>query len=226
MSEAESRIAPFGADREVSRQNFLKTAAWAGAALSAAGITGFGVAVREAHAVHEGYLALGGPGYDAAGDVAIFQFAYQLELLEGTFYDMGVNAGITTGAALDQIAAIRDHEMAHAETIATTLQDLGAAVPATPQFTYPPGTFSDYAAFLELANTFEPVGIGAFSGAAPAIQNKELLSAAGSILGVECEHWNAIKILRGVQPPNNVAFEEALPLPAVQEAVAPFGITG
>ena len=32
-------------------------------------------------------------------------------------------------------------------------------------------------------------------------------------------------ILQGVDPPNNVAFEEALPLAAVLEAGAPFGIT-
>ena len=54
MSEVESRgLIAF--DRETSRRNFLKTAAWAGAALSAAGIGGFGVAVRQAHAVHAGY---------------------------------------------------------------------------------------------------------------------------------------------------------------------------
>lgn len=217
MSEAESRVAPV-MDREHSRRNFLKTAAWAGAALSAAGISGFGVAVREAHAVHEGYAAV--------GDVGILQFAYQLELLEGTFYDMGVNAGITTGAELDQIAAIRDHEMAHADAIAGVLESLGEAVPETPQFTFPAGTFEDYAAFLELAATFEPVGIGAYQGAAPALVSKDILASAISIHNAECQHRCAINILQGIDPPNDLAVEEALPIADVQEAVAPFGITG
>ena len=129
MSEVESRI-PLGMGREVSRRNFLKTAAWAGTAFSAIGIGGFGVAVRRAEA-------------------------------------RGVEAGLIKNTFLDQIVAIRDHEMAHADAIATTLGDLGADVPATPQFTFPNGTFDDAATFLELAATFEAVGIGAYQSGAP-----------------------------------------------------------
>src|SRR3712207_9189957 len=87
MSEVDSRI-PVGMDQEVSRRNFLKTAAWTGAAFSAMGIGGFGVAVRRAEAQGE-YKT-----YEGLGDAAILQFAYQLELLEGTFYAEGVNAGL------------------------------------------------------------------------------------------------------------------------------------
>jgi hypothetical protein len=219
MSEVESRI-PLGIDREVSRRNFLKTAAWTGAAFSAMGIGGFGVAVRRAEAQGE-YKT-----YEGLGDAAILQFAYQLELLEGTFYAEGVKAGIFKDAFLEQIVAIRDHEMAHADAIATTLGDLGADIPATPQFTFPPGTFGDAAAFLELAATFEPVGIGAYQGAAPALQSKDILAAAISIHNAECQHRCAINILNLVNPPNDLAFEEALPLEDVQAAVEPFGITG
>lgn len=219
MSEPESRVYPM--DREISRRNFVKTAAAAGAALSAAGIGGFGMAVRYAEAQDQPYKT-----YEGLGDAAILQFAYLLELLEGTFYDMGVNAGIFDGNNLAQIAALRDHEMAHADAIAQTLGQLGAQVPAKPQFTFPNGTFGDTGAFLKLANTFEPVGIGAYQGAAPALESKDILAAAISIHNAECQHWTAIKILRETNPPNNVDFEEALPLPKVQEAVKPFGITG
>jgi hypothetical protein len=209
--------------REYSRQNFLKTAGWATAAIGAAGIGGFGIAARYANAQDgdQPYTT-----YQGLGDVAILQFAYLLEQLEGIFYQTGADAGIFDEFTVTQIAAIRDHEIAHAEAIAATLGSLGAEVPATPQFTYPDGVFSDPAAFLELAATFEPVGIGAYQGAAPALESKEILAAAISIHNAECQHRCAINILSGVNPPNNVAFEEALPLPAVQEAVAPFGITG
>ena len=219
MSEVESRI-PLGIDREVSRRNFLKTAAWTGAAFSAMGIGGFGVAVRRAEAQGE-YKT-----YKGLGDAAILQFAYLLELLEGTFYAEGVKAGLFKDAFLEQIVAIRDHEMAHADALAATLGDLGEDVPATPEFTFPDGAFSDAAAFLELAATFEPVGIGAYQGAAPALQSKDILAAAISIHNAECQHRCAINILNLIVPPNNVAFEEALPLQDVQAAVEPFGITG
>ena len=219
MSEVESRV-PIGLDRETSRRNFLKTAAWTGAAFSAMGIGGFGVAVRRAEAQGE-YKT-----YEGLGDAAILQFAYQLELLEGTFYAEGVEAGLFEDAFLEQIVAIRDHEMAHADAIATTLGELGAEVPATPQFTFPNGTFTDPTAFLELAATFEPVGIGAYQGAAPALQSKDILAAAISIHNAECQHRCAINILNLINPPNDLAFEEALPIEDVQAAVKPFGITG
>ena len=79
---------------------------------------------------------------------------------------------------------------------------------------------------MQLAATFEPVGIGAYGGAAAALQSKDLLAAALSIHNVECQHRVAINILQGVQPPNNLAVEPSLPLGAVQQAVGPFGITG
>jgi hypothetical protein len=219
MSGVESRV-PIGLDRETSRRNFLKTAAWTGAALSAMGIGGFGVAVRRAEAEGE-YKT-----YEGLGDAAIVAFAYQLELLEGTFYAEGVKAGIFKDAFLEQIVAIRDHEMAHADALATTLGQLGEEVPATPQFTFPGGTFGDAATFLELAATFEPVGIGAYQGAAPALKSKDILAAAISIHNAECQHRCAINILNLINPPNDLAFEVALPLQKVQAAVKPFGITG
>lgn len=217
MSGVESRI-PVRLDRETSRRNFLKTAAWTGAAFSAMGIGGFGVRRAEAQGEYKTYQ---GPG-----DAAILQFAYQLELLEGTFYDEGVGAGLFKDAFLDQIVAIRDHEMAHADAIAKTLGQLGAEVPATPEFTFPNGTFGDAATFLELAATFEPVGIGAYQGAAPALSSADILAAAISIHNAECQHRCAINLLNLVNPPNDLAFEKALPLQKVQEAVKPFGITG
>src|SRR5918998_1713367 len=178
MSGVESRV-PIGMDREVSRQNFLKKAAWTGAAFSAMGIGGFGIAVSRAEAQAQAYES-----YQGLGDAAILQFAYLLEQLEGVFYDEGVNAGLFKGAFLDQVAV------------------------------------------LELAATLEPVGIGASQGAAPALESKDILAAAISIHNAECQHRAAINILNLISPPNQVAFEEALPLEDVQAAVEPFGITG
>ncbi len=215
MNGMESRVA-IGLDREHSRRNFLKTAAWAGAALSAAGIGGFGVAVREAHATHEGFVPL--------GDAGILQFAYQLELLEGNFYAIGADSGLFVDTFLDQIAVIRDHEFAHAEAIAATLGDLGAEVPAEPEFTFPDDATADPATFLGYAATFEPVGIGAYQSAAVALESKDILAAAISIHNAECQHRCAISVMNLFVPPNDVAFEEALTLQQVQDAVAPFGI--
>ncbi len=156
------------------------------------------------------------------GDAAILQLAYQLEILEGTFYAVGRDSGLFQGPALAQIAELSAHEFAHADVLAGALGALGAALPPTDQLVLPPTP--DAATFLGLAATLEPVGIGAYQGAAPAIQDKSLLPTALSIHNAECQHWNAIKILNGVVPPNNVALEQALPLGAVIAAGAPFGV--
>ena len=221
MSGTESRVSPVTIDREYSRRNFLKTAAWTGAAISAMGIGGFGVAVRRAEAQAQAYKT-----YQGLGDAAILQFAYQLELLEGNFYAVGVEAGLFKDAFLEQVIAIRDHEMAHADAIAATLGDLGEEVPAEPNLIFPEDATANPENFLGYAATLEPVGIGAYQGAAPALKSKDILAAAISIHNAECQHRCAINIMNLVQPPNDLAFEEALPLEAVQKAVKPFGITG
>ena len=221
MSGVDSRMSSIGLDREVSRRNFVKTAAAATAALTAAGIGGFGLATRSANAQDAPYTT-----YQSLGAADIVSFAYLLEQLEGTFYTMGADAGIFDGATLDQIAAIRDHELAHIDALAGILNEVGAPIPATPEFTFPDGVFTDPGAFLQLAATFEPVGVGAYQGAAPVLIGSEYLAPALSIHNAEAQHVVGINILLGVDPPANTAFTEALPLPAVQEAVAPFGITG
>ena len=219
MYVADGRVGPIAVDRETSRRNFLKTAAWTGAAISAMGIGGFGVAVKQADAQGTPYKS-----YEGLGDAAILQFAYQLELLEGNFYAIGADSGLFRSTFLDQIAVISDHEFAHADAIAKTLGQLGADVPAEPDFTFPDDATADAATFLGYAATLEPVGIGAYQGAAPALKSKDILAAAISIHNAECQHRCAIAIMNLLVPPNDRAFEEALPLGDVQAAAKPFGI--
>ena len=223
MHEAESRISPVVDREEYSRRKFLRTAAWVGAALSAAGVGGAGIFSRSAEA-QQLPTPITSPTYQGLGDGAILGFALQLERLEGTFYALGADSGLFSGPALAQVAAIRDHEMAHADFLTTTLQSLGAPVPPEPEFTLPPDALSSPAAFLGLAATLEPVGIGAYQGAAPAI-SKALLGPALSIHNVECQHRCAINVLRGIVPPNDIQFEQSLPFQAVVDAAAPFGVT-
>ena len=220
----EARAFPVEFDRgEYSRRKFLKTAAWVTAAISAAGIGGFGVATRFAGA-QDLPTPIAGPTYQGLGDGAILGFALQLERLEGTFYALGADSGLFSGPDLAQVAALRDHEMAHADFLTTTLQSLGAPVPPTPDFTLPPDALASRGAFLGLAATLEPVGIGAYQGAAPAI-SKSLLGPALSIHNAECQHRCAINILLGIVPPNDIQFEQSLPFEAVAAAAAPFGVT-
>ena len=56
-------------------------------------------------------------GQSASGDAAILNFALLLEYLESEFYVEAVNSGALTGDLLEFATVVRDHELAHVNTI-------------------------------------------------------------------------------------------------------------
>jgi hypothetical protein len=195
-----------GFARPRTRRVFLKT-------LAAASV---GAAAGTSLLTSKAFAQSGG------GDADIFNFALTLEYLEREFYQLALDAGVLSGAALGVVTALRDHEAAHVDAITAALQGAGATPVDKPQFTFPPDAFSSQASILQLAATFEPVGVGAYLGAGPMIQSPDLLEAAGTIAGVEGDHVVAVNNLVGVSPPANTAFAQALTKDQVLEAVAPF----
>ena len=195
-----------GFARPQTRRDFLKT-------LAAASV---GAAAGTSLLTSKAFAQSGG------GDADIFNFALTLEYLEREFYQRALDAGVLSGAALGVVTALRDHEAAHVDAITAALQGAGATPVDKPQFTFPQDAFSSQASILQLAATFEPVGVGAYLGAGPMIQSPDLLEAAGTIAGVEGDHVVAVNNLVGVSPPANTAFAQALTKDQVLEAVAPF----
>src|SRR5215208_7793259 len=155
-------------------------------------------------------------------DVDIANFALTLEYLEAEFYAMALDAGVLSGDALGVVENLADHEAQHVDALIGLLDSVGATPVEKPTFTFPADATSSEASILDLAATFEPVGVGSYLGAAPLISSPDILAAAGSIAGVEGEHVVAINWLLGVVPYANEAFPEALTLDEVSAAVAPF----
>ena len=195
-----------GFARPQTRRDFFKTLAAASVGAAA------GTSLLTSKAFAQG----------GGGDADIFNFALTLEYLEREFYQRALDAGVLSGAALGAVTALRDHEAAPVDAITAALQGAGATPVAKPQFTFPQDAFSSQASILQLAATFEPVGVGAYLGAGPMIQSPDLLEAAGTIAGVEGDHVVAVNNLVGVSPPANTAFAQALTKDQVLEAVAPF----
>ncbi|MDP9169133.1 MAG: ferritin-like domain-containing protein [Acidobacteriota bacterium] len=154
-------------------------------------------------------------------DVDILNFALNLEYLEAEFYTFattgkGINqfgvavsgsgtAGATTGGSQvsfsDSIIQNLALELAQDERIHVTLIQgaiaaLGGSAVAKPAINL--GAlglgFGNVNDFLTLARIFEDIGVTAYGGAAPLIQNKTILGYAARILAVEALHSGAIRL--------------------------------
>ena len=82
-------------------------------------------------------------------------------------------------------------------------------------------SFASQASFLETAQTFEDLGVGAYNGAGPMIKDKATLATAGAIVQVEGRHAGVIRFLRGEQIAPS-AFDKGLEMQEVLDAAKPF----
>jgi hypothetical protein len=158
-------------------------------------------------------------------DLEVLNYALTLEHLEYAFYRDGVGlftfGNDSRGQSIDaNLGAVRDHELAHVETLTTVVTDLGGEPVA--EATYDFGdAYTDPAAFLATAQALENTGVSAYDGAGQFLQNAELLTAAGSIVAVEARHASYLNLLNGVLPFPD-AFETPLSPEEVLEIAGPF----
>lgn len=152
------------------------------------------------------------------GDIGILNFALTLEYLESTFYAEAKRRAGASGELKSLIDLLAKDEQEHVEALAGTIKKLGGKPVAAPKFDF---AYNDTAGFLKLAQTFEDTGVSAYNGAAPAIESKEVLTAAGSIVQVEARHAAAIR-LQNKEEPAPAGFDEPLAEKQVLKAVEPF----
>ena len=152
------------------------------------------------------------------GDLDILNFALTLEYLESTFYKEAKSRAKASGELKNLIGMLAADEKEHVNALTASIKQLGGKPVAEPKFDFP---YSDTASFLKLAQTFEDTGVSAYNGAAPAIESKEVLGAAGSIVQVEARHAAAIR-LQNKEEPAPEAFDPTLDEMQVLKAVEPF----
>lgn len=152
-------------------------------------------------------------------DVDILNFALTLEHLEAEMYRQMIATGILSGKELNYFQMFGDQEAAHVTALTDALSAAGAS-PVTALASYNFPAFNNRGDILNFARIAEETGVGAYQGAAPAIQNKDYLAAAGSILQVEARHAAIIRLLAGAQPVPK-ATTDSLTIPQVQEIVNP-----
>jgi rubrerythrin len=153
------------------------------------------------------------------GDLEILNFALTLEYLEAAFYKEAAKIDDLSDDAVKAVETFGDAEQAHVDTIAGIIKQRGGKPVKAPAVDF--GDLTSEDAFLKLAVTFEDTGVSAYNGAGPALKDKELLAAAGSIVQVEARHAAAVRLLAKKDPAPD-AFDPTLTEKQVLKAVQPF----
>ena len=154
----------------------------------------------------------------AQTDLEIVNYALTLEYIEADFYAAVIESGLFTGASLDAIKTIGNHEAQHVDALLATAKKLGEPA-AKPNTTFP---LESAAKVLELAATVENLGAAAYLGQAGAIKDKAILAAAIAIHSVEARHAAALNILTGKSPTPDGAFAAPQSMDQVLPQVQPF----
>ena len=169
-------------------------------------------------------------------DLDILNFALTLEQLEATYYNEFLDeyseeevesssvAKVLTGGGNDRytiyqkIETVRDHEETHVETLTQTIEDLGGTPVEPLSYTFPYESIEEFAA---LSAQIEAVGVSAYAGAAPLIENADLIPPALSIHSVEARHTAYFNVLNTTDPFPN-AFDPARTMEEVLEIASAF----
>ena len=191
----------------ISRQSFIMRGAVTAGAVY--GLGAVGPFVR--HAIAQ----------EGGGDVEILNFALTLEYLEAAFYTQALKQTKGLSRDVKSLATeIRDNENEHVGALMSTIKALGGTPVKAPGVDFG-NAFANQKSFLKLAQTFEDTGVSAYNGAAPGIESKDVLAAAGSIVQIEARHAAAIRLLNR-KPISDGGFDKALDMQAVLAAVKPF----
>ncbi|WP_254545131.1 ferritin-like domain-containing protein [Halomarina pelagica] len=213
-------------DHGTDRRGFLSTAAKLGGGAALLSFGGAGVAAADGHESKEG-----------PSDLDILNYALTLEHLEYAFYrdalktfgekdfegpnspgDDIFNTNRPRYGTYQRFEEIREHEEAHVETISATIEKLGGTPVEEAEYDFP---YDDVDGFISLARTFENLGVAAYAGAAPMIDNAEVLSAALSIHSVEARHAGYLN-LHEYRLPYPDAFDPAKTMDQVLAAAGQF----
>ena len=170
--------------------------------------------------------AHGGPS-----DADILQLALTAEYLAVDAYTKSLFGGFQ-GLVKDYLEAALTQEEAHVKALRDTLSALGVKPVEKPSFVYPVEFLPrNQLAILRLLNALEDAFVGAYLGALPLIQSKDVLKAAGAILGNEAAHRATVRASRillgdqelpGPRSPADRAFEVAITPEEAQKAVSGF----
>lgn len=144
-------------------------------------------------------LAKGNPS--AASDVRVLNSALGAELEAIAAYQVGAESGLLQKPVLSLAVKFQGHHKEHADVLAKTILKLGGQpVSAKAKYTFPVETLKNQTDVLRFAAMLEQGAVSAYLGAVPVFGNRELATAAASILGDEAMHLAILRNALGEDP--------------------------
>jgi hypothetical protein len=173
------------------------------------------------HGFH-GTDAISLPNNMDVSDIDILNYALTLEHLEAAYYNDFLDTYSESEversevanyfarptlqySTYQQIQDVRDHEEAHVDKLTNTIEKLGGNPVEPAKYEFP---YDGIEEFVALSDRIEAVGVSAYAGVAPMIDNQEVLEAALSIHSVEANHQTYFQLLHLQRPAPN-AFNPA-----------------
>jgi hypothetical protein len=155
-----------------------------------------------------------------SSDLDILNFALGLEHLENVMYRQINASGKLSGEAADISKMFGSFEQAHVDALNKALTDAKYAnIAKEGKYNFP--AFDTQDNILKFLNTVEPVGVGAYTGAANMLKDKSLLSVAGAIVQVEARQLAVTQALAGIKPPVSGPLSENFTVDQVNTKVKP-----
>jgi hypothetical protein len=160
-------------------------------------------------------------------DLDVFNYALTLERLKNAFYRDGLaqfNADAFTTAGFDaavreNLLLIRKHEQDHVDAITGAITTAGGTLVAEAAYDF---GYNDVTGFLGVAQALETTGTQAYTGAAPHIVDKDLLTAALTIHSVEARHSTYLNNITGIATTFPTPQEPGLTRDEVLAIAGPF----
>ncbi len=156
-------------------------------------------------------------------DLDILNYALTLEHLEAAAYQAILDANVLTGRSLTYFQSFGSHEKAHVDALTSTIKKLGGTPVQAQKYDFS-SVPTDQAGIVKFFQYVESVGASAYLGAAPSINNSDVLTAALSIHAVEAEHASGLADI--VAPGTDLFAPDAFAKPRtpseVMNIVAPF----
>ena len=170
-----------------------------------------------------------------SGDVGVLNYAFALEQLEAAFYTAVVSDADfeTTFSAGEQqvLMDLEQHEIIHREFFRTAIdQAAGDGIIPDLNVDFSGIDFSNRENVLEVAQTFEDLGVAAYNGAGKLLETPIYLTLAGKIVSVEARHAAAIRDILSPDAPFSLdpvvidenGLDRAMPPSEVLAAAQPF----